>query len=363
VLLTIIGAEISSAQPKVIDFDQSFFLYPDPHMSPRGRVSFSPSAYINSLTFKSKRSFLTENLDIKMRTVGSSSPGDLLTAETLAIESKFSFSKPLSILAKFENRIPTKEDWEIKNYSVLIGPSIEIEDFKMQATYRRKAPRLVNESQGFFFDLDYRLWKYVYLSTSADRQWNNTSTTTHGIFKLSISPVSFASVITGMEFGDSNSWGANNLYRTTHTYFARLHNKWRGYMTSINCQFESLHEHQSSAGDSSTLTAEIRKIWTDIEAWFKGGLVYKEARAHEDRHFAELGVNYDLFTNLELQLKNSYEGYNLANKGDQIRFGGGVNFKIPLPFGMEFQNSLIVNKTIEDNADYQLIYSIKIPKP
>lgn len=296
-----------------------------------------------------------------MRKIRSFRPGDLLTAETLAIESKFTFSEPFSILAKFENGVPTREDLEIKNYSVLIGPSIKIEDFKMQAVYRRKVPGLLNQSQGFFFDLDYKLWKYIYLTTSADRQWANTKTTTRGLFKLSISPFSFASVITGMEFGDS-TWRSNNLYRVTHTYFARLNNKWKGYMTSINCQFESLYEHESSYGDSRTLTAEIKKIWTDIEAWVKGGLIHKEAIADENRHFAELGVNYDLFTNLELHLKNSYEENKLNNKTDEIKLAGGVNFRISLPLGMEFQNSVIMNKTTENNTDYQFMSSITIPK-
>jgi hypothetical protein len=112
-------------------------------------------------------------------------------------------------------------------------------------------------------------------------------------------------------------------------------------MTFINYQFEKLNEQESSYRDSitKTMTAEIKKIWTDIEAWVKGGLIYKEAIADENGHFAELSFNYDLFSNFELHLKNSYEGYNLNNKTDQIKLGGGLisschchlvwNFKIP----------------------------------
>lgn len=61
-------------------------------------------------------------------------------------------------------------------------------------------------------------------------------------------------------------------------------------MTFINYQFEKLNEQESSYRDSNTktMTAEIKKIWTDIEAWVKGGLIYKEAIADENGHFAEL---------------------------------------------------------------------------
>ena len=95
----------------------------------------------------------------------------------------------------------------------------------------------------------------------------------------------------------------------------------------------------------------------------KGGLIYKDAKADENRHFTEFGFNYGLSSNFHLQFTNGYEKCNSYNSSAElIKFGGGINFKLPLPMGMEFQNSLNVNKTIEEDVNYQFMSSITIPR-
>jgi hypothetical protein len=292
-------------------------------MIPRVVYPLNPLAYSHNLSGKNNRGFFSQNLSIKTRNLKPSKPGDQLNPKSLTVENKFIVSETLNIQGNFESVIPESIDSKIEDYSLRIGPSIKTEDFRIGAAYRRRVPALLEESQGFFFNLDYQPWKFVSLGTNVDRQWADTGTTaTHGLIRLSISPLSFASVVTGMEFHDRDSY-------------------------------------------TKTLTTEVRKIWDGIETWMKGGLIYKEAKADENRHFTEFGFNYGPSSNFHLQFKNSYEKCNsYNNSAELIKFGGGVNFKLPLPMGMEFQNSLNVNKTIEEeDINYQFMSSITIPRP
>ncbi len=281
-----------------------------------------PLAYSHDLSSKNNGGFFSQSLSIKTRNLRPSKPGDLLTPKSLAVENKFTISQALNIQGNFESVIPESIDSEIEDYSLRIGPSVKTEEFRAGAAYRRRVPTLLEESQGLFFNLDYQPWRFVSLSTNVNRQWADTgTTTTHGLFRLSISPLNFASVVTGMEFNDRDFF-------------------------------------------KDTATTEIRKIWDDIETWMKGGLIFKEAKADENRHFTEFGFNYSLSRNLHLQFKNSYEKCNsFNNSAELIKFGGGINFKLPLPMGMEFQNSLNLDKTTqEEDINYQFLSSITIPK-
>ncbi|HWP91464.1 MAG TPA: hypothetical protein VNN20_04625 [Thermodesulfobacteriota bacterium] len=291
-------------------------------MIPKVVYPLRPLAYSHNLSSKNNGSFFSQSLSIKTRNLRPSKPGDLLTPKSLAVENKFTISQALNIQGNFESVIPENIDSEIEDYSLRIGSSVKTKDFRAGAAYRRRVPTLLEESQGLFFNLDYQPWRFVSLSTNVDRQWADTDNKiSHGLFRLSISPLSFASVVTGMEFNDGDFY-------------------------------------------TKTLTTEIRKIWDDIETWMKGGLIYKEAKADENRHFAEFGLNYGPSRNFHLQFNNGYEKCNsFNNSAELIKFGGGINFKLPLPTGMEFQNSLNVDKAIEEeDINYQFLSSITIPR-
>lgn len=199
ILPSLLNAQVSCAgqEVKYIDFGGSHFLRPGPNISPRISLSLNPSAYKDDLYGKNKGGFFSQNVNIKTRNIRSSKPGDLLTSQELTLESGFTLLESLNIIGKFENEKPKSEDPEIKKYSVLIGPFIKIEDFKIRAAYRRIVPDLLNASQGFFFDLDYRPWRYISLSTSAYKQWTNASPTTHGLFNLQSVPLASHQLLRG----------------------------------------------------------------------------------------------------------------------------------------------------------------------
>jgi hypothetical protein len=299
-----------------------------------------------------------------VRSIKSPKLGDLLSTESLAIESEFTLSKTLKILGEIKSDIPQIEDSEV-DYSIQIGPSIEVEDFKIRAYYYRTSPLANHVSQGFFFTLNYQRWRWVSVDINVDRVWSNTKGTNndmginHCLFKMSLSLPSSTSLITWTDIVDLNSRENANLHRTTHSYFAELNNKWKSYRTFINYRFHKLDDRVSSYRNSNTnaLTFGIKNNWTRNEIWIKGGLTHKEARVEESVHFAGFGFDYNPFDSSKVYFEKVYEGLKSGNnKIEYIRLSGGINFK--LPFNMELQNSLRAYKTINGDIDYRFMTSI-----
>lgn len=311
-----------------------------------------------------KKSFASKNFSVKMKSVKLSDPGGLSGSESLAIKTEFAPLKTLKILGEIKSDIPQDEDSEF-GYSFRLGPSFKIKDFKIDAYYDKTGSLADYGDQGFFLNLDYRPLRWASVNINADKQWKSAADKdgadiNHGLFQTSLSPFRFASIIAGI---DINSDENGDSERLGYKYFARLDNRWGSYATFIDYQLEKLDLAGSYGGsDKNTLTAGVKKIWSKIEAWVKGGWAYHEARADENRRFAEFGLNYNPFSSVELRFENSYESTQAGNaQADFIKMSGEVDFSLPLPFGLKCQNSIKVDKTTED-VNYQFLTSVVISR-
>ena len=318
----------------------------------------------NDQISRRKEGFFLPNFSIK-KIVNSSRSGDLTKGDSLSIESKFIPLGSLKFLGEFKANAPQTNNTE-NDYALQIGQSIKIDKLKLEAYYRKDNLLANYRSQGFFFNLNYQPlgWASFVASGGSERRngVNKNSTDiniNHGQFKTVISPLSFASFVMGINISSQEN---NNINNDTYTYFVRLNSKWSHYSTFIDYRFQYLDGTADS--DTDTLTAGINRIWNKIGAWIKGGLAHKEAMAEEDRYFGALGFNYKPINGFDLQFENRYEKFRSGkNRGDGMRFSGGVNFKLPLtlPFGMECRHSIKLSKVVEGDTNYQFMTAIVIP--
>jgi hypothetical protein len=306
--------------------------------------------------------FFLPNFNIK-KSVNSSKHGNSRTAESLSITSEFTPLGSLKFLGELETGIPQTQDSEA-NYTLWVGHSVKIDNLKLGAYYRKNNSLVGNRSRGFFLNLNYQplRWASFIVDVGNERRNRvnkNSIDINRGQFKTVISPLSFASVVTGINVNSENT----NLSNDSYIYFMRLNNNWGYYTTFIDYKFQYFDGMTDS--DTNTLTAGINRIWSKIEAWVKGGLAHKETKSEEDRYFGALGFNYKPSNSLNLHFENKYEKLKTwRNEEGGIKFSGGVNFKLPvtLPFGMEFSNSVKLSKAVEGDTNYQFMTSIVIPK-
>ncbi|HSE83460.1 MAG TPA: hypothetical protein VLB01_02790 [Thermodesulfobacteriota bacterium] len=309
--------------------------------------------------------FFLPNFNIK-KTINSPKRGNMRTAESLSIKSEFTPLGPLKFLGELKTGVRQTQNSET-DYTLWVGHSIKIDNLKLEAYYRKNNLLVGNRSRGFFFNMNYQplRWASFVVDVGSERKKmisnNNINVDIRsGQFKTVISPLSFASFVTGVNVSSRESGDLNN---DRYTYFVRVNSKWSRYTTFIDYRFQYLDGAVDS--DTDTLTAGINRIWNKIETWVKGGLAYKEARSKEDRYFGALGFNYKPFNGFNLHFENRYEKLETwGNEEGRIKFSGGVNFKLPvtLPFGMEFSNSAKLSKAVEGDANYQFMTSIVIPK-
>lgn len=336
--------------------------------SNQGSVSLNPAIYNYSLfrddeNVKGKDGFFLPTFSIK-KSINSSETGDLTKSKSLAITSEFAPLESLQFLGEIRTDVPPAQDSEITDYTLKVGHSVKIDNLKLEAYYRKNNSLANYRSRGFFFNLNYRAWSWASFIVDAGSERrnkinNNNIDIRHGQFKTVISPLSFASFVTGINV---NSRESDNLNNDRYTYFVRLNGKWSRYTTFIDYRFQYLDGKADS--DTDTLTAGINRIWNKIEAWVKGGSANKGAKFDEDKYFGALGFNYKPFNSFNLQFENRYEKLrSRKNEENRLQFSGGVNFKLPLalPFGIECRQSIKLSKAVEEEMNYQFMTSIAIP--
>ena len=331
-------------------------------------ISINPAVHDYSLfrdnnDITGQEGFFLPSFNIK-KAVNSSRSGNLKTTESLSIKSEFTPLQFLKFLGELKTDVPQNRDSKA-DYAIRVGHSVKIYNLRLEAYYRKDNSLISNKGRGFFFNLNYQPLRWASFVVDLGRQRkkginNNSIDMHHGQFKTVISPLSFASFVTGI---DVSSRENDNINNDRYTCFVRLNSKWSHYTTFIDYRFQYLDGTADS--DTGTLTAGINRIWNKIETWIKGGLAHKEAKSEEDRYFGALGFNYKSFNSLNLRFENRYEKLKTTrNEEGRIEFSGGVNFELPvaLPFTMEFNNSVKLTKAVEGDMNYQFMTSIVIPK-